>query len=106
MGGSGTRADNSNPGQHAPLFCQATIVNRRGLHARAAAKFVKTAERYAAEIKVAKDGVCVSGTSIMGLMMLAASRGTTLDIRARGTDAKAALDALTSLIASGFEEKE
>ena len=62
----------------------ATIVNRRGLHARAAARFVKVAEQFDAEIVVAKDDMEVCGTSIMGLMMLAAAQGSTLEIRARG----------------------
>jgi len=83
---------------------RATIVNRRGLHARAAAKFVKTAERFKAEIEVAKDGVVVPGTSIMGLMMLAAATGSTLEIAARGPEAKAALGALLALIEAGFDE--
>jgi len=87
-----------------PLRREVTIVNRRGLHARAAAKFVKTAERFTAEIEVAKDGVAVPGTSIMGLMMLAAACGTTLEIVARGAEAEAALDALSTLVERGFEE--
>jgi phosphocarrier protein HPr len=86
------------------LRCQATIVNRRGLHARAAAKFVKIAEQFVAEIEVVKDGMMVSGTSIMGLMMLAAATGSTLEIRARGREAAPALAALVALIESGFDE--
>ena len=81
-----------------------TIVNRRGLHARAAAKFVKLAEQFSAEIEVAKDGMVVCGTSIMGLMMLAAATGSSLEIVARGREAQAALAALTALVESGFEE--
>ena len=80
------------------------VVNRRGLHARAAARFVKLAETFDAEIEVAKDGVAVPGTSIMGLMMLAAARGTDLDISVSGREAEAALDALCRLVAGGFEE--
>jgi phosphocarrier protein HPr len=82
-----------------------TIVNRRGLHARAAAKFVRLAESFQARIKVTKDGTEVPGTSIMGLMMLAAAPGAILEIAARGVDAKAALDALAALVASGFDEE-
>ncbi len=82
----------------------ATIVNRRGLHARAAAKFVKIAEQFVAEVDVVKDGMLVSGTSIMGLMMLAAATGSTLEIRARGREAAPALAALVALIESGFDE--
>ena len=84
---------------------QVTIVNRRGLHARAAAKFVRLAERFTAQIKVTKDGTEVPGTSIMGLMMLAAAPGSILEIAARGVDAGAALDALAALVASGFDEE-
>jgi phosphocarrier protein HPr len=83
---------------------QATIVNRRGLHARAAAKFVRVAEQFVAEIEVAKDDILVSGISIMGLMMLAAARGSTLEIAARGREATAALAALVALVESGFDE--
>jgi phosphocarrier protein HPr len=80
------------------------IVNRRGLHARAAARFVKVAEQFHAEIAVAKDGMTVCGTSIMGLMMLAAAQGSTLEIRTGGREAEAALDALAAFVASGFDE--
>jgi phosphocarrier protein HPr len=82
-----------------------TIVNRRGLHARAAAKFVKVAEQFVAEIEVAKDDMVVSGSSIMGLMVLAAAPGAELEIRARGREAKAALAALVALVESGFDEE-
>ena len=81
-----------------------TIRNQRGLHARAAAKFVKTAEAYEAEIRVVKDETEVLGTSIMGLMMLAAGPGTEIDLRATGADADAALDALARLIDRKFDE--
>jgi phosphocarrier protein len=81
-----------------------TILNKRGLHARAAARFVKLASQFAADLTVAKDGVAVSGRSIMGLMMLAAGPGTELSIRAEGTDADAALDALAGLVAAKFDE--
>ena len=81
-----------------------TIRNQRGLHARAAAKFVKTAEAYDAEIRVVKDDTEVLGTSIMGLMMLAAGPGTEIDLRATGADAETALDALAQLIDRKFDE--
>lgn len=81
-----------------------TIRNQRGLHARAAAKFVKTAEAYDAEIRVVKDDTEVLGTSIMGLMMLAAGPGTEIDLRASGREAEAALDALAVLIDRKFDE--
>jgi phosphocarrier protein len=82
----------------------ATIVNRRGLHARAAAKFVKTAETFDAEIVVSNRGQEVSGRSIMGLMMLAAGPGTTISLAAEGPQAEEALDALGALIDAGFHE--
>jgi phosphocarrier protein HPr len=81
-----------------------TIVNRRGLHARAAARFVKVAEQFHAEIAVAKDDMTVCGTSIMGLMMLAAAQGSTLEIQTAGREAEAALEALAAFVASGFDE--
>ena len=80
------------------------IVNRRGLHARAAAKLVRTAEAFTADITVTKDDMTVGATSILGLMMLAAGAGTTLRIEAEGVDAEAALRALVDLIGRGFDE--
>jgi len=80
------------------------IVNRRGLHARAAAKFVKVAEQFVANVEVAKDDMVVPGTSIMGLMVLAAATGAELEIRARGREAKAAVAALVALVERGFDE--
>lgn len=82
-----------------------TIVNKRGLHARAAARFVQTAERFNAEITVTRDSTTVGGTSIMGLMMLAASPGSVIRITADGPDAEAALDALADLVAGMFGEE-
>jgi phosphocarrier protein HPr len=82
-----------------------TIVNKRGLHARASARFVQTAERFAAEISVSKDGTTVGGTSIMGLMMLAASPGSVITITAEGIDAEEALGALAQLVDSYFGEE-
>jgi phosphocarrier protein len=81
-----------------------TIVNRRGLHARAAAKFVKVAEQFAADVEVVKDDMTVCGTSIMGLMVLAAALGSELEIRTRGREAQAALAALVALVEQGFDE--
>ncbi|MFZ2869735.1 HPr family phosphocarrier protein [Zavarzinia sp.] len=82
------------------------ICNKRGLHARAAAKFVSTASRFDAEVKVTKDGTTVTGTSIMGLMMLAAAIGTCIEVSATGRDADAALDAIGDLVANRFNEEE
>ena len=90
----------------APLSRQLTIVNRRGLHARASARFVKCAEAYDAEIRVTKDGQTVGGTSIMGLMTLAAAPGCKVELQAEGPDAAAALEALTTLVEGGFGEED
>ncbi len=80
------------------------IRNRKGLHARASAKFVKCAETFKATIRVTRDGHTVGGTSIMGLMMLAAGPGTRIVIEAEGPEAPEALEALQALVASGFGE--
>lgn len=81
-----------------------TVVNRRGLHARAAAKLVECARKFEAAITVARDGNSVSALSIMGLMTLGASPGVILDLRAKGRDASAALDAVAALFAAKFNE--
>ncbi|WP_428377311.1 HPr family phosphocarrier protein [Lichenicoccus sp.] len=83
-----------------------TIVNQRGLHARAAAKFVTTAERFGAMIEVAREGELVAARSIMGLMMLGAGRGSTIELIAEGWDAREALDALVALVECGFNEQD
>jgi phosphocarrier protein HPr len=80
------------------------ICNQRGLHARAAARFVKTAAQFAAEVWVRKNGTAVSGRSIMGLMMLAAASGTFIELTATGHDAEAAVDTLARLIECKFDE--
>ena len=80
------------------------IVNQRGLHARAAAKFVKLATAYDAEVTVIKNGAEVSGRSIMGLMMLAAAPGCELELRATGPMAREAVGALAELVAKKFDE--
>jgi phosphocarrier protein len=87
------------------LCVMATIANQRGLHARAAAKFVKLAESFTAEIFVTKDDVRVSGCSILGLMMLAATQGAVLRLCGSGADAEAALEALTDLVKRKFDEE-
>ena len=90
----------------APLKRSISIVNRRGLHARASARFVKCAEAFDAEVRVTKDGQTVGGTSIMGLMTLAAAPGCAIELEAEGREAAAALDALTELIEEGFGETD
>ena len=82
------------------------IVNQRGLHARASAKFVKLAESFDAVISVSKGDSTVGGTSIMGLMMLAAGQGSKITISAEGEDAEQALNELGELINSGFSEED
>jgi len=88
----------------APIRRIVRICNERGLHARAAAKFVRLAGQFDAEITVVRSGMQVSGISIMGLMMLAAGYDCELELEARGRDAAAALDALDRLVSSGFDE--
>jgi len=83
-----------------------TIPNRRGLHARAAAKFVTLAERFGSSVDVMRDGQEVSARSIMGLMMLGAGQGAEIEIRAEGWDAKEALEALAGLVEAGFDERD
>lgn len=84
--------------------CSLTIRNNRGLHARASAKFVQCADAFDAEIFVLREGQRVDATSIMGLMMLAASRGATIQIEATGPQASDAIAALTDLVENGFGE--
>jgi phosphocarrier protein len=97
----------SAPDGAVPVLSRSLVVcNRRGLHARAAARFVTLAERFGAEVEVAKDGQAVSARSIMGLMMLGAGPGATIELRAEGWDAKEALEALSALIESGFNEQD
>jgi phosphocarrier protein HPr len=96
------------PGDAAGPSLSRTVIipNRRGLHARAAAKFVTLAERFGASVDVIRDGQDVSARSIMGLMMLGAGQGAEIEIRAEGWDAKEALDALAALVEAGFDERD
>ena len=82
------------------------IVNKKGLHARASAKFCQTAERYDADVRVTRGQETVGGRSIMGLMMLGAGIGTKITIAATGNEASAAADALEKLVTSGFGEED
>ena len=84
---------------------EATIVNQEGLHARPAARIVRLASNFTAEIELSKDGVDVNGKSIMGVMMLAAEFGSTITIKADGGDSEAAIEALRALVAGGFGEE-
>jgi len=99
---SGTRKP---AGAEGPLRRELAIVNKRGLHARASAKFVQLVGGYDAVVEVEKDGVSVGGTSIMGLMMLAASPGCSILVTARGPEAQALMEALEQLVASRFGEE-
>lgn len=81
-----------------------TIVNRRGLHARASARFARTVECFDAEVSVTRDGVTVGGCSIMGLMMLAAGPGSTILVKSTGRQAREALEAIVTLVEAGFDE--
>jgi phosphocarrier protein HPr len=87
-------------------LAEVTIVNQKGLHARASAEFVKLAQRFDAEIAVTKGDQTVGGSSIMGLLMLGAGKGTTILIETDGPDAEEALEALTELVEAGFNDKD
>jgi phosphocarrier protein len=86
------------------LAQQLTIINRKGLHARASARFVRIAECFDADVQVTRDGTTVNGNSIMGLMMLGAGPGSTILVQATGKQAREALDAITTLVENGFDE--
>jgi phosphocarrier protein HPr len=100
---SGPAAEASAPG---PITRVMHIINQKGLHARASAKFVQTVEKFDAEVRVSRGGEIVGGTSIMGLMMLAASPGTSITVEADGKDAAAVIAALEDLLARRFGEDE
>ncbi len=82
------------------------IINQKGLHARASARFVQTVDKFDAEVRVSRAGETVGGTSIMGLMMLAAAKGSTITVAAKGPDAAAAVAAIEELCANRFGEEE
>ena len=82
-----------------------TIVNEKGLHARASARLAEVVEGFDAEATVSKDGMSVTGDSIMGLLMLAASRGTSITVATTGAEAKALAEAIEALVAGGFGEE-
>ena len=94
------------PGTQPALVRDFHITNKRGLHARAAARFVQCVERFDATVTVARDQTSVDGVSIMGLMMLAAGPGSTVRVTATGGEAEAALAAIAELIATKFGEEE
>ena len=88
------------------LARELAIVNRKGLHARASAKFVQTVDRFSSDVTVTRCGETVGGRSIMGILTLGAAQGTTITVTATGEDAQACLDALAGLIANRFGEDE
>lgn len=94
------------PGQATSATRSIAITNKRGLHARASSKFVKLVEDFQSDITVSKDGLSVHGTSIMGLMLLAAGPGCCIEVTADGPDAAEALDAIEALLADKFGEGE
>jgi phosphocarrier protein HPr len=100
---NGPAAEATGPG---PITRVMHIINQKGLHARASAKFVQTVEKFDAEVRVSRSGETVGGTSIMGLMMLAASPGTSITVEANGKDAVAVIAALEDLLARRFGEDE
>jgi len=93
----------SRPGLY---FAEVVIPNKKGLHARASAQFVRCASSYTAQVRVTREGHTVGGTSIMGLMMLAAGQGHAILIEAEGKEASQALEALIKLVESGFGEED
>ncbi|MGE0564337.1 MAG: HPr family phosphocarrier protein [Pseudolabrys sp.] len=104
MSGDGEVPGSNDP--DGPLVREVEIVNKKGLHARASAKFVQMAEQFTSAITVSRGAEAVGGTSIMGLMMLAAGPGTKVTITCDGPDAVEAIDALCGLIESRFGEEE
>jgi phosphocarrier protein HPr len=96
----------SRPSDSAPIIRVLEICNKKGLHARASAKFVQTVEKFDADVKVKRGQETVGGTSIMGLMMLAAGPGTTITVEASGREAAEVLDALAALVSGRFTEEE
>jgi phosphocarrier protein HPr len=105
---SSSGAEGGCPGQHRDdsIIRVLDIVNTRGLHARASAKFVQTVEKYEAQVRVTRGGETVGGTSIMGLMMLAAGPGTSIKIEASGRQAAEVMAALEALVKSRFGEDD
>ncbi len=104
MSGPVTRDTLDGPDGDAPLVRALRIVNRRGLHARATAKFVQCVEGFDADVTVSRNGDTVGGTSIMGILTLGAGIGSTITVTARGREAAAALDAIAALVAAKFGE--
>jgi phosphocarrier protein HPr len=105
-GNAPAKAPSAGQAEPAPITRVVQIVNKKGLHARASAKFVQTVERFDAEVTVTRGSESVGGSSIMGLMMLAAGIGSSISIAATGAQAAEVMEALTTLITSGFGEED
>jgi phosphocarrier protein len=101
-----TQRDDSIGARSGLFFAEVVIPNKKGLHARASAKFVRVASGFNAEVRVTREGHTVGGTSIMGLMMLAAGQGHSILIETEGAEARLALDALVVLVENGFGEED
>ena len=106
LGGEDDCTGDLPPLREGAVVRELTICNKKGLHARASARFVQTVEKFDAEVRVMRCGEIVGGTSIMGLMMLAASPGTTITVEATGKEAAEVIEALTALIESRFGEQD
>jgi phosphocarrier protein HPr len=106
LGGEDDCTGDLPPLREGAVVRELTICNKKGLHARASARFVQTVEKFDADVRVMRCGEIVGGTSIMGLMMLAASPGTTITVEATGKDAAEVIAALASLIESRFGEQD
>ena len=106
MNGPAQADGNSTQDSSAPVVREIEIVNKKGLHARASAKFVQTVERFDADVRVTRGGETVGGTSIMGLMMLAAGPGCSITVEATGAEAAEVVEALALLVAGRFTEGE
>jgi phosphocarrier protein HPr len=104
--GRSERAPPDSPSEEGAVVRTFTICNKKGLHARASAKFVQTVEKFDADVRVSRCGETVGGTSIMGLMMLAAAPGTSITVEATGKEAAEVIEALAALIASRFGEDD
>ena len=103
----GALGDGDTPQPREGVVCRVLeIVNKKGLHARASAKFVQTVEKFDAEVTVTRGSETVGGTSIMGLMMLSAATGTEITVEASGKQAAEVMEAITELVTSGFGEED
>ena len=104
--GAGDRPADKPPPREGAIVRVLQICNKKGLHARASAKFVQTVEKFDADVRVTRGGETVGGTSIMGLMMLAAGHGTSITVEANGPQAAEVIEALAALVSGRFTEEE